>query len=140
MTPALHTIFTADSLVPPAWRDLPKPWYAFNPAIIRFDGELLMAYRLVLSDDVRRMAVCRLDERHEILPGSIVPLSDAIADVDSWQADPRFCVFDGRLFIHFNNGFKRPNSIFLVELSPETLLPIAPSGTATGAGRGAPGG
>jgi len=119
--------YITSELIPNKWRNAAKPWYAFNPSITRFDDKLFMVYRVVLSDGIRRMAICRLDEHYDIIPESVVPLSDEIKDADSWQADPRFCVVNGRLYIHFNNGFKRPNRIYLLELSPETLLPSGPT-------------
>jgi predicted GH43/DUF377 family glycosyl hydrolase len=119
-------IFNTIDLVPAAWQTLSsgEESYIFNPAITFFRDGLLMAYRVVLSDGKRRMAICRLDQQFDIVNKSVVPLSDAIHDADDWQADPRFCIVADRLYIHFNNGYRKPNRIFFLELSADTLLPL----------------
>ena len=118
-------LFHSQDLLPTAWQLAAGGGnvYVFNPALIRFDGGLLLAYRVVLGDGRRRLALCRLDDDFNIVAGSVVPLSDAIVDAGDWHADPRFCVFDGRLLLHFNSGGQAPNQIYLLELDAQSLLP-----------------
>lgn len=120
-----------ESLLPVAWgRVAPASLcYAFNPSLAVRKGERLLAYRVVLPDLRRRIAVCRLDEEHRVLPGSAVPLSDLLVDGGDWHADPRLCLFGDRLFLHYNNGGRIQNDIFLVELDPATLQPMGPCRT-----------
>lgn len=124
-------VWSADDLLPAPWRGLARPdaCYFFNPSIASHRGERLMAYRVVLPDQRRRIAVCRLDPAGRIEPGSTLALSDLLVDAGDWHADPRFCVFGERLLLHFNNGARTPNDIFLVELDPGTLHPMAPCRT-----------
>ena len=125
--------FRNQDLLPAAWRRSgpAEAVLAFNPCITRWGDAILMAYRLVLPDRRRRIALCRLDPGTlEVLPGSCLALSDHLEDCGSWHADPRFCVFGQRLLLHFNNGMGEPghggNRIYLVELDPATLLPLGP--------------
>jgi hypothetical protein len=122
-------IFQIRDLVPERWFDGSQgdKVCAFNPAIAVFREERLMAYRIVGPDRRRRIAVCRLDVRWNIKLGSRVLLSDHLLEAGGWHADPRFCVFGNRLFLHFNDGFRRPNRISLVELDPDTLVPKGPA-------------
>jgi hypothetical protein len=99
----------------------------FNPAIVSFRGERLMAHRVVTPDMRRRIAVCRLDEAWNVRPESLVPLSDHLVGGGDWHADPRFCVHGERLFLHFNDGARVPNQISVVELDPDRLLPTGPA-------------
>mgnify|MGYP006278991459 CR=1 FL=1 len=127
--PPLHR-FPAGALMPPAWHGSdPSLCYFFNPSIATHAGERIMAYRVVLPDKRRRMAVCRLDRGWQIVPESIVPLSDLVIDGGHWHGDPRFCSFGDRLLLHFNSGGAAPNDIFLVELDPATLRPLGPCRT-----------
>jgi predicted GH43/DUF377 family glycosyl hydrolase len=121
--------FKTQELVPESWLNGSRgdDFYAFNPAITVFRGERLMAYRVVGPDRRRRLAVCRLDARWNVKPGSLVPLSDHLLEAGDWHADPRFCVFEDRLLMHFNDGFRRPNRISLVELDPDALIPKGPA-------------
>lgn len=86
-----------------------------------------MAYSVVLPDMRRRIALCRLDATLQVVKHSHIPLSDVLIDCGNWHADPRFCVYGGRLLLHFNNGFgesgRGTNRIFLVEIDPDTLIP-----------------
>jgi hypothetical protein len=125
--PLLHR-FPAELLLPGSWRTLARPeqCYFFNPAITRHDDATLMAYRVVLPDLRRRIAVCRLDGAWKVQAGSATALSDRLVNGSDWHADPRFCWFGDRLLLHFNNGARVPNSIFLVELDPATLQPTGP--------------
>jgi hypothetical protein len=76
----------------------------------------------------RRIGLCQLDEQWQIIPGSVSPLSDTIHNGGDLHYDPRFLVYQERLFIHYNNNFQtRPNQIFLVELDPDTLAAKAPA-------------
>lgn len=128
--PALH-VLPAEPLLPAAWRHEadPRHCHFFNPSIAVHGGERILAYRVVLPDLRRRIAVCRLDRGLQVVPGSVVPLSDLLVDGGNWHADPRFCSLGDRLLLHFNNGAPVPNDIFLVELEPATLRPLGPCRT-----------
>jgi hypothetical protein len=121
---------------------IPAPWSSgaettsdrlriYNPAIVRFRGRLLMAYRVDSGRrraTQRRIGLCVLDDRLNVVPGSVVPLSDTIQGGDPRHYDPRFLVSGDRLFIHYNNNFlTRPNQIHLVELDPDTLAATSPA-------------
>ena len=123
--PELNLI-PAESLLPKEWwRGVdPAACYLFNPSIAEHGGQRILAFRVVLPDMVRRVAMCRLDERFRVIDGSVVPLSDLLVDGGDWHADPRMCSFGDRLLLHFNSGARKPNDIFLVELDPDTLRPI----------------
>lgn len=118
-----------DDFIPAAWRpaDPGQPVRMFNPGLARIGGARVLAYRLVLADGRRRIAICRLDAGDRPVPGTVQALSDLMPDAGPWQADPRLCVVGDRLFLHFNNGDRvRPNSIHLVALDPDSLAPLAP--------------
>jgi len=123
--------FSAEALLPAAWRRLApaEQCHIFNPSITMHGAAWLMAYRVVLPDQRRRIAVCRLDDQGRVHPGSPMPLSDLLMDGGDWHADPRFCSFGDRLLLHFNNGTRVPNDIFIVELDPGTLRPMGPCRT-----------
>lgn len=122
-------LLAPDDFIPSAWQptDPNGPIRMFNPGLALAAGTRVLAYRLVLADGRRRLAICRLDASDRPLPGTVVPLSDLMPDAGPWQADPRLCVVGDRLFLHFNNGDRlRPNSIYLVELDPDSLMPLSP--------------
>ena len=123
-----HAYHTAE-LVPAGW--LPSHFSVYNPAIVRFRGRLLMAYRVDSGRREtmqRRIGLCALDEELLVIPGSVVPLSDTIRGGDPRHYDPRFLVYRDRIFIHYNNNFMtRPNQVFLVELDPDTLQARSPA-------------
>lgn len=82
----------------------------------------------LLPDGRRRLAICRLNADISVAPGSVVPLSDSIQDGGEWHADARFCTFNGRLFLHYNDGWSSSeNHIFLVELDTDTLQAAGPA-------------
>ncbi len=128
--------FTEAELVPAPWqeRSAGGTIHVFNPGILRGTDGLVMAYRVVLPDGSRHIAMCRLRDDWSAIPGSVVPVSDHLsyADVGSVDpavhahpADPRLLTIRGRLYMHFNSGSRpRPNRIYLVEIDPATLLPI----------------
>ncbi len=124
-------LLPVEPLLPASWRHeaAPERCCFFNPSIATHDGGLILAYRVVLPDLRRRIAICRLDHEYRVMPGSAVPLSDLLVDGGPWHADPRCCSFGGRLLLHFNNGNPNPNDIFLVELDPATLHPLGPCRT-----------
>lgn len=126
-------ILAVDALVPEAWRNDfdPARSYVFNPSIATHDGGRILTYRVVLPDGRRRIAICRLDGDLRVVPGSPLPLSDLLVAGGDWHADPRLCSFGDRLVLHFNNGARVPNDIFLVELDPRTLRPLGPCRTTT---------
>lgn len=129
-------VFDHDELLPDAWRSaaVTGPVWAFNPAIIR-DGEgWLMAYRMILPDQMRRLAICRLDQGLRVVQGSACALSDRLRFpptarypdvVHAWFADPRLYRWNGRLFVYWNSGWHEPaNHQFLHELDPASWAPI----------------
>ncbi len=132
-------VLTNSDLVPPAWHAAAAAGVvcAFNPAIIDHGPHLLMAYRVVLADGVRRIAMCRLDHAWTVIPASVRPTSDLLtfqtetgepATLDGWLSDPRLAWLSGRLFMHFNTGSNpRPNRMYLVEIDPATLSPAGPA-------------
>jgi predicted GH43/DUF377 family glycosyl hydrolase len=124
----LIRVFSDEELIPAAWRAPGMTPYVFNPALTLFKGSRLMCYRVVI-DGRRRFAICRLDAKLDVIPGSIVPLSDELGTPETWLADPRFVAVADRLFVHFNTGARRnePNSIYLVEIDPDTLAGKSPA-------------
>jgi hypothetical protein len=132
----LTVILDNAALTPREWRFCagPGPVWAFNPALAAEDGGgWLLAPRLVFRDQVRRIAICRLDPEFRVVEGSAVPLSDllrlpASAACDEvnrkWFADPRLYWLAGRLFLQWNTGWHAtPNAQFLQELDAATLEP-----------------
>lgn len=129
-------IFDSHALLPDAWTSAAGsgPIYAFNPTLIGADDGWVMAYRLVLADGLRRIALCRLGRSLEPLAGSASPFSDRVRFASSatlapqaltWFADPRLYRLGGRLFLHWNSGWHEPrNHQFLVELDAASLAPI----------------
>jgi hypothetical protein len=95
-----------------------------------------MAYRVVLADGRRRLALCRLDAARRVIAGSPRPLSDQVRFpatspypevVRHWLADPRLYRWGDRIFVYWNSGWHEPqNHQFLQELDPATLAPIGP--------------
>lgn len=135
-TPAhFHHSAPSDDLVPSAWlRVQPlEEFFIFNPAIVRFHDRLLMTYRVDFGRGASATtraacAICVLDAQLQVMPGSVVALSDTIVDGGANHFDPRFVVVGDRLFVHYNNNWDtQPNQIFLVELDPQTLAARAPA-------------
>lgn len=125
--------FCERALLPPQWLGdrSPDDFRVYNPAIVRFAGRLLMAYRVDSGrrkTTQRRIALCQLDAALQVIPASVVALSDTIPGSDARHYDPRFLVYRGQLFIHYNNNFATiPNQISLVELDPDTLEARTPA-------------
>lgn len=128
--------FDSTDLLPDVWRPAAaagRVW-AFNPALIRAGEGWLMAYRMILADGVRRLAICLLDSRLRVVRGSAFAVSDQIRFpptaqypnvVHSWFADPRLYRWDDRLFLYWNSGWHEPaNHQFLHELDPATWAPV----------------
>jgi len=119
--------FNTNALLPKQWK-LGEPGHSFrvyNPAITRHSSRLILACRV---DSIghggtqRRIAICALDDQLRVVPNSVVPLSDTVREGGIWHYDPRFLVYQDRLFVHYNNNFMtRPNQIYMVELDPDTL-------------------
>ena len=140
MNPASHECFVFDAamLLPAIWRPAAGtgPVRTFNPALISDGSGWLLAYRVVLPDGRRRLALCRLDPARRIIAGSPFALSDQVgfrAEVPypevarQWLADPRLYRWGGRLFIYWNSGWHEPqNHQFLQELDPDSLAPLGP--------------
>ena len=119
--------FASIELLPAAWRQAAclDTFAIYNPAIVRFQGRLLMAYRVDSGRGAtmqRRIGLCELDATLQIIPGSVRGLSDTIQGGHPQHYDPRFLVYGDHLFIYYNNNFQtRPNQLFLVELDGDTL-------------------
>ncbi|NCC30913.1 MAG: hypothetical protein EOM24_02690 [Chloroflexia bacterium] len=119
--------YRAAELMSATWQRVQpaQEFLIYNPAITRFRNRLLMAYRVDFGYKKPfrvATAMCALDERLQVVPGSVVALSDTIADDTTNHYDPRFLVYQDRLFVHYNNDWNTvPNQIFLVELDPDTL-------------------
>lgn len=137
MTATVERIeFDSNELLPDAWRPAAAagPVWAFNPALIHEGEGWLMAYRMILPDGMRRLAMCLLDDRLRIVHGSACAVSDQIrfpptarypTVVQSWFADPRLYRWDNRLFLYWNSGWHEPaNHQFLHELDPTTWAPV----------------
>jgi hypothetical protein len=90
---------------------------------------VLLLYRVVQRDGRRRIAIARLDASLRVVEPSVVPLSDFLIDGGDWHADPRFCVHNDDLLVHFNSGMpaRGPNNIFLVPLDRASLRPAGPA-------------
>ncbi|PDV98284.1 hypothetical protein [Candidatus Chloroploca asiatica] len=125
--------YRASDLMPGTWqRAQPaQDFHVYNPALTRFRNRLLMAYRVDFGYEKPfrvATAICVLDERLRVVPGSVVALSDTITSEATNHYDARFLVFGDRLFVHFNNDWNTvPNQIFLVELDPDTLQAQSPA-------------
>jgi len=124
-------LFDETALTPNAWvDDAMTPCHLFNPAITRFQDQLLLIYRVVTPDGRRRLAMCRLTDDHQVVPGSVTPFSDFLHGGGDWHADGRFCTLGDRLFVHYNDGGLRGrlgvNQIYLVEIDPVRLIPQGP--------------
>ncbi len=140
MTPAPIEclLFDMAALLPDAWRASAgsAPVRAFNPALLRDQAGWIMAYRVVLADGRRRLALCRLDAALRVVTGSPLPLSDHVKFPPTapypkiarqWLADPRLYRWAGRLFIYWNSGWHEPhNHQFLQELDPGSFAPLGP--------------
>jgi hypothetical protein len=129
MIPVAVVTLDSNALVPECWRNLADGGhvYAFNPAVVRVNGFWLLAYRLVLADGLRRIAICRLNDDLQPVRETILALSDLLAGAGAWHADPRFCIIGDRLLLHFNTGGTAPNQIYCVELDRATLQPRGPA-------------
>ena len=77
--------YRAPDLIPAVWSSDKETTSGrlrvYNPAIVRFRGRLLMAYRVDSGrrgSAHRRIGLCALDEQLNIVPGSVVPLLSLI--------------------------------------------------------------
>ncbi|WP_160000706.1 hypothetical protein [Roseomonas sp. 18066] len=128
-------IFDNEALVPEAWREHRSDGFrVFNPTLLPGPGGgFVMAYRVVSAALGRKIALCRLDAGLEPVPGSVTPFQPEpllaagrfTEATRAWQADPRFFQLDGRAWLYWNDGYKRPhNNQFILELDPATLAPL----------------
>lgn len=126
-------LLDSTQLVPDRWRpSRPSATVCiYNPAIVRFRGRLLMAYRVDFGYEKPfrvATALCRLDEDLRVITESVTPLSDTIDGGATNHYDARFLVYRDRLFVHYNNDWNTvPNQIHLVELDPDTLQARSPA-------------
>ena len=80
-----------------------------------------MAYKVVSARyQSERFAICRLDDALNVVPGSIVALSDTIPNITTQVGDPRLIVYAGRLWALYCH-FRLPSLLYLVELDTATL-------------------
>lgn len=128
-------VYQAKQLLPEAWRPImsDEPVRTFNPGLLRANGGWIFAYRIVGSDGLRRIGLCRLNPALQVVEGSQIPWSDHASwrtdraypeQCKRWFADPRLYRFGERVFIYWNSGWHEPhNCQFLQELDPATLFP-----------------
>jgi len=125
----VHRIFTNAELTPAVWaQERPvADYFVTNPAIQRFNDGWVMAYKVVTARYQReRFAICRLDEARNVLPGSVVPLSDTIPNITPQVGDPRLVVHRERLWAVYCH-FRLPSLLYLVELDGDTLAARGPA-------------
>jgi hypothetical protein len=134
MTFAPHRFVIAPhDLIPAEWLRIQssEKFHVYNPAVTRFRGRLLLAYRVDFGFEKPfrvASAICELDAYLRVVPGSVVALSDTIRCAADNHYDARFLVFRDRLYVHFNNDWNTtPNQLFLVELDPDTLQARSPA-------------
>jgi hypothetical protein len=125
----MHREYNNTELLPTAWareRD-PQDYYITNPSILPWQGEWLLAYKVVTARyHSERFAICRLDTALTPQPGSAVPLSESIPNALPQVGDPRLFLFRGRpwaIYCHF----RLPSLLYLVELDPESLQAVGPA-------------
>lgn len=123
----------AEELLPAQWANQGAA-RVFNPGLLAHGDGYLLAYRVVLADGKRRIGICKLDEQLRVKPGSPLAWSDHSGPED-WFADPRLYRVDGRIFLHWNTGWRHEeNEQYMQELDAQTLLPSQPARTLTLAG------
>jgi predicted GH43/DUF377 family glycosyl hydrolase len=127
---------SSEALVPERWRDLAGagPVRVFNPGLLQESSGWILAYRVVLPDLARRIAICRLRSDFSVLPGSAVELTDLIRfpagrnypeAATTWFADPRLYRLGGHIFVYWNSGWPDyQNNQFILGLDQTSLRPI----------------
>jgi len=121
----LHQTWSAESLLPDAWRDEAStvPWFIFNPTLAWLGSRYIMLYRVVQGRNLR-IAACHLDEQLQIIHGSVTPFSDSLHSTRDVIGDPRLFFFAGRLFASYTH-YPLPSTIYIVELDPWERWPTA---------------
>ena len=130
-------LYRSEELLPRSWKQAPqKTLQTFNPALLRLhtesEAQWLLAYRVVLHDGQRRIAIARLDKHLLPIPESQVAWSDLLpthcsagAAIRPWFADPRLYCLGGRYFLYWNSGWHEPeNQQYLQEFNVHTLAPV----------------
>lgn len=129
-------VFDPKDLLPGAWRSFMDqgPVRLFNPGLVRDGGGWILAYRVVGTDSVRRVALCRLGAQFEVVEGSPTAFTDGIRfgpsagrseRTTNWFADPRVFRAVGRLWLYWNSGWQDPtNHQFVQEFDAGRLLPV----------------
>src|SRR5262245_46044518 len=79
--------------------------YQFNNSLIRYQGRLLMAYRVHWHD--ARLALCELDESLRPLRNWWLGLENGHA-----QEDPRLFIYKGRLHVSFTAVYSKPGKFW----------------------------
>jgi hypothetical protein len=128
--------YQPNELLPPEWGvwSAGHPWRVFNPSIARLGDQMIMCYRVVGEDNARRLAICKLDANWDVVPNSILPLSDWLVFPDhfdlsarslAWHADPRIFTLKSGYYIYWNDGSVKPhNNQFIVRVEPSNLKPL----------------
>ncbi|MBI1293535.1 hypothetical protein GC175_01085, partial [bacterium] len=98
-------IYDPVTLLPVQWREktVVERIRIYNPAITRFRNRLLMAYRIDLGwgkEFQRRIGICELNKDLSVIPDSVNDLSASIEGGDPRHYDPRFLIYQDRLFVH----------------------------------------
>lgn len=130
----VYRTWAETELTPAAWRadQPPGGYFITNPAIQRDPrgdqaAPWIMAYKVVTPRyHHERFAACRLDAAWQVVPGSVVPLSDTIPNVTTQVGDPRLVVYAGRLWAIYGH-FRLPSLLYLVEIDPTTLAAAGPA-------------
>lgn len=129
----MYRYYSETDLMPSGWQRYATDDAVaiYNPAIIRYRSRLLMAYRVDLGRGgamQRKIGLCALDANLAVIPDSVRPFSDTIQGGHPRHYDPRFLIYQDRLFLHYNNNVQtRPNQIFLVEVDADTLAARTPA-------------
>jgi hypothetical protein len=134
LTTGFTRIFDNEALVPQSWRDSRGDGFrVFNPSLLADGDGYIMAYRVVSEALGRKIAFCRLNANLDIIADSVTPFSDhLLLDPDrypaaslSWHADPRLFRLDGRDYLYWNDGYKKPhNNQFVCAIDRHALRPV----------------
>ncbi|WP_188750966.1 hypothetical protein [Marinobacterium zhoushanense] len=99
--------------------------YCFNPSLYLGSKGMVLVYRYVGSDKVRKLKFSLLSyDKFEVIveKKTAIGLYENGAKLD-WCADPRFFLFRGRLYLTYNTGHSEvPNEIYIQEVN-ENLVP-----------------
>ena len=117
-----------EELVPRAWySDLPATrYFVFNPALVWAYGRYVLVYRVVAPGyATQRLALCELDARLQVIPGSVRPLSDQLGGHGDAATDPR-CTLHGERLLVWYTVYRDWPTPALVELNATDLHLLRP--------------